>query len=139
MKKIRTIRAMRARENLSRQKASGVLSRLSEELNKCRNVAEDLKKLADEKTSLSGEVSGYAFQSDRHLIMKLMSQKEIMNNRQDFLTVEMDNMSKNLSEIQSKIQLLEKKEKEEYLEQNKMRDQKFDDELQVYRKRELAH
>lgn len=126
---------MRARENLSRQKASGVLSRLSEELNKCRNVAEDLKKLADEKTSLSGEVSGYAFQSDRHLIMKLMSQKEIMNNRQDFLTVEMDNMSKNLSEIQSKIQLLEKKEKEEYLEQNKMRDQKFDDELQVYRKR----
>jgi chaperonin cofactor prefoldin len=135
MKKIRTIRAMRARENLSRQKASGVLSRLSEELNKCRNVAEDLKKLADEKTSLSGEVSGYAFQSDRHLIMKLMSQKEIMNNRQDFLTDEMDNMSKNLSELQSKIQLLEKKEKEEYLEQNKMRDQKFDDELQVYRKR----
>lgn len=135
MKKIRTIRAMRARENLSRQKASGALSRLSEELNKCRNVAEDLKQLADEKTSLLGEVSGYAFQSDRHLIMKLMSQKEIMNNRQDFLTVEMDNMSKNLSEIQSKIQLLEKKEKEEYLEQHKMRDQKFDDELQVYRKR----
>ena len=114
MKKIRTIRAMRARENLSRQKASGALSRLSEELNKCRNVAEDLKQLADEKTSLLGEVSGYAFQSDRHLIMKLMSQKEIMNNRQDFLTVEMDNISKNLSEIQSKIQLLEKKEKEEY-------------------------
>ena len=135
MKKIRTIRAMRARENLSRQKASGALSRLSEELNKCRNVAEDLKQLADEKTSLLGEVSGYAIQSDRHLIMKLMSQKEIMNNRQDFLTVEMDNMSKNLSEIQSKIQLLEKKEKEEYLEQNKIRDQKFDDELQVYRKR----
>lgn len=135
MKKIRTIRAMRAREKLSRQKASGALSRLSEELNKCRNVAEDLKQLADEKTSLLGEVSGYAFQSDRHLIMKLMSQKEIMNNRQDFLTVEMDNMSKNLSEIQSKIQLLEKKEKEEYLEQNKIRDQKFDDELQVYRKR----
>lgn len=135
MKKIRTIRAMRARENLSRQKASGALSRLSEELNKCRNVAEDLKQLADEKTSLLGEVSGYAFQSDRHLIMKLMSQKEIMNNRQDFLTVEMDNISKNLSEIQSKIQLLEKKEKEEYLEQHKMRDQKFDDELQVYRKR----
>jgi len=80
-------------------------------------------------------VSGYAFQSDRHLIMKLMSQKEIMNNRQDFLTVEMDNMSKNLSEIQSKIQLLEKKEKEENLEQHKMRDQKFDDELQVYKKR----
>ena len=135
MKKIRTIRAMRARENLSRQKASGALSRLSEELNKCRNVAEDLKQLADEKTSLLGEVSGYAFQSDRHLIMKLMSQKEIMNNRQDFLTVEMDNISKNLSEIQSKIQLSEKKEKEEYLEQHKMRDQKFDDELQVYRKR----
>lgn len=135
MKKIRTIRAMRARENLSRQKASGALSRLSEELNKCRNVAEDLKQLADEKTSLLGEVSGYAFQSDRHLIMKLMSQKEIMNNRQDFLTVEMDNISKNLSEIQSKIQLLEKKEKEEYLEQHKMRDQKFDDEIQVYRKR----
>ena len=135
MKKIRTIRAMRARENLSRQKASGALSRLSEELNKCRNVAEDLKQLADEKTSLLGEVSGYAFQSDRHLIMKLMSQKEIMNNRQDFLTVEMDNISKNLSEIQSKIQLLEKKEKEEYLEQHKMRDQKCDDELQVYRKR----
>jgi hypothetical protein len=67
--------------------------------------------------------------------MKLMSQKEIMNNRQDFLTVEMDNMSKNLSEIQSKIQLLEKKEKEENLEQHKMRDQKFDDELQVYKKR----
>ena len=126
---------MRAREKLSRQKASGALSRLSEELNKCRNVAEDLKQLADEKTSLLGEVSGYAFQSDRHLIMKLMSQKEIMNNRQDFLTVEMDNISKNLSEIQSKIQLLEKKEKEEYLEQHKMRDQKFDDELQVYRKR----
>ena len=64
-----------------------------------------------------------------------MSQKEIMNNRQDFLTVEMDNMSKNLSEIQSKIQLLEKKEKEENLEQHKIRDQKFDDELQVYKKR----
>jgi hypothetical protein len=47
----------------------------------------------------------------------------------------MDNMSKNLSEIQSKIQLLEKKEKEENLEQHKMRDQKFDDELQVYKKR----
>ena len=135
MKKFITIKAIRARENLSRQKASGALSRLSEELNKCRNVAEDLKQLAEEKTSLSGEVSGYAFQSDRYLIMKLMSQKEIMNNRQDFLTVEMDNMSKNLSEIQSKIQLLEKKEKEEYLKQHKMLEQKFDDELQVFRKR----
>ncbi len=135
MTKIRTIKVMRARENLSRQKASGALSKLSDELEKCRNVAEDLKQLADEKTKLSGKVSSYAFQSDRHLIMKLMSQKEIMNNRQDFLKDEMESMSKNLSAIQSKIQLLEKKEREEYIKQRQIRDRKSDEELQVTKKR----
>ena len=135
MTKIRTIKVMRARENLSRQKASGALSKLSEELDKCRNVAEDLKQLANEKTKLSGKVSGYAFQSDRHLIMKLMSQKEIMNNRHDFLKDEVESMSKNLSVIQSKIQLLEKKEQEEYIKQRKIRDRKSDEELQVTKKR----
>ena len=97
---------MTKRHAISRMRAAEVLNKLDNELENCRRVTDELNELANEKTSMSEVSTSYLFQAERYLIMKLMAQKEILLNRQDYLSNEISSASKNVSVIQSKIDFI---------------------------------
>ena len=82
------------------------------------------------------EVStSYLFQAERYLVMKLMAQKEILLNRQDYLSDEISSASKNVSAIQSKIDFINEL-KLQKLGELKAKQRDFEEqELQTMKKR----
>ena len=107
MSKIKILDLMKKKELVSRQSASDVVGKLNAELEKCRRVANDIDEIARQKSSFSKKSDCYSFQSDRQLLLKLMEQKEILVNRQEFLTDEKQSATWQLSKIQKKIEYLE--------------------------------
>ena len=85
MSKIKILDLMRKKELVSRQSASAVVGKLDAELEKCIRVTNDIDEIAHQKSSFSKKSDCYSFQSDRQLLLKLMEQKEILLNRQEFL------------------------------------------------------
>ena len=107
MKKLRVLDLMGKKQLLSRQRASEVVSKLDSELTNCKKITNDLEELANEKSKSLGPVNSYSFQAERQLVIKLMAQKQILLNRQDFLVDEISSASKGVSAIQAKIDFLE--------------------------------
>jgi len=106
MKKIKVLDLMTKRHAISRMRAAEVLNKLDNELENCRRITDELNELANEKSSTTEVSTSYLFQAERYLVMKLMAQKEILLNRQDYLSDEISSASKNVSAIQSKIDLI---------------------------------
>lgn len=106
MKKIKVLDLMTKRHAISRMRAAEVLNKLDSELEHCRRVTDELNELANEKSNTTEVSTSYLFQAERYLVMKLMAQKEILLNRQDYLSDEISSASKNVSAIQSKIDLI---------------------------------
>ena len=135
MKKIKVLDLMTKRHAISRMRAAEVLNKLDNELEDCRRVTDELNELANEKTSMSEVSTSYLFQAERYLIMKLMAQKEILLNRQDYLSDEISSASKNVHAIQSKIDRI-KELKLQKLGEFKAKKQDFEEqELQTMKKR----
>ena len=126
---------MTKRHAISRMRAAEVLNKLDNELEDCRRVTDELNELANEKTSMSEVSTSYLFQAERYLIMKLMAQKEILLNRQDYLSDEISSASKNVHAIQSKIDRI-KELKLQKLGEFKTKKQDFEEqEFQTMKKR----
>ena len=126
---------MTKRHAISRMRAAEVLNKLDNELEDCRRVTDELNELANEKTSMSEVSTSYLFQAERYLIMKLMAQKEILLNRQDYLSDEISSASKNVNAIQSKIDRI-KEIKLQKLGEFKTKKQDFEEqEFQTMKKR----
>ena len=106
MKKIKVLDLMTKRHAISRMRAAEVMNKLDSELEHCRRVTDELNELANEKSNTTEVSTSYLFQAERYLVMKLMAQKEILLNRQDYLSDEISSASKNVSAIQSKIDLI---------------------------------
>ena len=135
MKKIKALDLMTKRHSISRMRAAEILNKLDNELENCRRVTDELNELASEKSVTSEVSTSYLFQAERFLVMKLMAQKEILLNRQDYLSDEISSASKNVSSIQSKIDLI-KELKLQKLGELKAKQQDFEDqELQTMKKR----
>ena len=135
MKKIKVLDLMTKRHAISRMRAAEVLNKLDNELENCRRVTDELNELANEKSSISEVSTSYLFQAERYLVMKLMAQKEILLNRQDYLSDEISSASKNVSAIQSKIDLINEL-KLQKLGELKAKQQDFEEqELQTMKKR----
>jgi chaperonin cofactor prefoldin len=135
MKKIKVLDLMTKRHAISRMRAAEVLNKLDNELEDCRRVTDELNELANEKTSMSEVSTSYLFQAERYLIMKLMAQKEILLNRQDYLSDEISSASKNVNAIQSKIDRI-KEIKLQKLGEFKTKKQDFEEqEFQTMKKR----
>jgi chaperonin cofactor prefoldin len=116
-------------------RAAKVLNKLDNELENCRRVTDELNELANEKSSISEVSTSYLFQAERYLVMKLMAQKEILLNRQDYLSDEISSASKNVNAIQSKIDRI-KELKLKKLGEFKTKKQDFEEqELQTMKKR----
>ena len=126
---------MTKRHSISRMRAAEVLNKLDNELENCRRVTDELNELANEKSSISEVSTSYLFQAERYLVMKLMAQKEILLNRQDYLSDEISSASKNVNAIQSKIDRI-KELKLKKLGEFKTKKQDFEEqELQTMKKR----
>ena len=118
MKKIKLLKLLEARAQLKRQKESQEVDRLNTEVVKCSKIALDLDDISREKASDIQPQNVYAFKSDRHLIMKVMQQKEIINNREDFLKDELKSAIGNLSKTSAKLDRL-KRAKDQVLSSKK--------------------
>ena len=99
---------MEVRAQLKRQKESQEVDRLNTEVVKCSKIALDLDDISREKASDVQPQNVYTFKSDRHLIMKVMQQKEIINNREDFLKDELKSAIGKLSKTSAKIDRLKR-------------------------------
>ena len=108
MKKIKLLKLLEARAQLKRQKESQEVDRLNTEVVKCSKIALDLDDISREKASDIQPQNVYTFKSDRHLIMKVMQQKEIINNREDFLKDELKSAIGNLSKTSAKLDRLKR-------------------------------
>ena len=135
MKKIKVLDLMTKRHAISRMRAAEVMNKLDSELEHCRRVTDELNELANEKSNTTEVSTSYLFQAERYLVMKLMAQKEILLNRQDYLSDEISSASKNVNAIQSKIDLI-KELKLQKLGELKAKQQDFEEqELQTMKKR----
>ena len=135
MKKLRILDLMGKKQLLSRQRASEVVSKLDSELTNCKKITNDLEELANEKSKSLGPVNSYSFQAERQLVMKLMAQKQILLNRQDFLVDEISSASKGVSAIQAKIDFLEDAKSNELRKAHANRSNLEEEELQITKKR----
>ena len=135
MKKLRVLDLMGKRQLLSRQRATEVVNKLDSELANCKKITNDLEELANEKSKSLGPINSYSFQAERQLVMKLMAQKQILLNRQDFLVDEISSATKGVSAIQAKINFLEDAKLNEL---KKVQDNRYnleEEELQITKKR----
>ncbi len=135
MKKLRVLDLMGKRQLLSRQRATEVVNKLDSELANCKKITNDLEELANEKSKSLGPINSYSFQAERQLVMKLMAQKQILLNRQDFLVDEISSASKGVSAIQAKINFLEDAKLNELKKVQDNRSNLEEEELQITKKR----
>lgn len=135
MKKLRVLDLMGKRQLLSRQRATEVVNKLDSELTNCKKITNDLEELANEKSKSLGALNSYSFQAERQLVMKLMAQKQILLNRQDFLVDEISSASKGVSAIQAKIDFLEDAKSNELRKAHANRSNREEEELQITKKR----
>lgn len=135
MKKLRVLDLMGKRQLLSRQRATEVVNKLDSELANCKKITNDLEELANEKSKSLGPINSYSFQAERQLVMKLMAQKQILLNRQDFLVDEISSATKGVSAIQAKINFLEDEKLNELKKVQDNRSNLEEEELQITKKR----
>ena len=135
MKKLRVLDLMGKRQLLSRQRATEVVNKLDSELANCKKITNDLEELANEKSKSLGPINSHSFQAERQLVMKLMAQKQILLNRQDFLVDEISSATKGVSAIQAKINFLEDAKLNELKKVQHNRSNLEEEELQITKKR----
>jgi len=84
MKKVKQINLLQTKEKLKQQKTISHLVQIQSEAEKCLKIGKDLEELARDKADEKEVSSTYAFQANRQLVQKLMEQREILLNRQEF-------------------------------------------------------
>ena len=109
MKKIKQLSLLQTKEKLSQRKTISHLVDLKTEAEKCRKVGEELEEITKRKNNENQEINTYAFQADRQLVQKLMEQREIISNRQEFLKQEQAAITKEISNSKAKTNILEKR------------------------------
>ena len=124
MKKIKQLSLLQTKEKLSQRKTISHLVDLKTEAEKCRKIGEELEEITKRKNNENQEITTYAFQADRQLVQKLMEQREIISNRQEFLKQEQVAVTKEISNSKAKSDILEKRktrEKVKVLNKNELK------------------
>ena len=103
---------MQTKEKLNQQKTISHLIDIKTEAEKCKKVGKELEEITKRKNNENQEITTYSFQADRQLVHKLMEQREILSNRQEFLKQEQVAITKVISNSKAKADILEKKKQE---------------------------
>ena len=113
MRKIKQINLLQTKEKLNQRKTISHLESLNAEADKCKKVSKELEEIAKEKNNEINKASAYSFQANRQLLQKLMEQREILVNRQEFLINEKMAVTSKVSQSKAKNDLLERKKLQE--------------------------
>ena len=135
MKKIKQLNLMQTKEQLSQRKTISHLVDLKIEAEKCRKVSKELEEITKRKNNENQEINAYSFQADRQLVHKLMEQREILSNRQEFLTQEQVAITKEITNSKAKTDILEKKKLKEKVKVLNKNDLKLEDQYNQISKR----
>ena len=124
MKKIKQLSLLQTKEKLNQRKTISHLVDLKTEAEKCKKVGKELEEITKRNNNEYQEINTYTFQADRQLVQKLMEQREIISNRQEFLKQEQVAITKEISKSKAKSDILEKrktKEKVKVLNKNELK------------------
>ena len=135
MKKIKQLNLMQTKEKLNQQKTISHLIDIKTEAEKCKKVGKELEEITKRKNNENQEITTYSFQADRQLVQKLMEQREILSNRQEFLKQEQVAITKVISNSKAKADILEKKKLKEKVKVVNKNDLKLEDQYRQIIKR----
>ena len=127
MKKIKQLNLLQTKEKLNQRKTISHLVGLKTEAEKCRKVSKELEEITKRKNNKNQEITTYSFQADRQLVQKLMEQREIISNRQEFLKQEQVAINREISNSKAKTDILEKKKLKEKVKVLNKNDLKLED------------
>lgn len=111
MKKVKQIGLLQTKEKLNQNKTISHLANIELEVEKCLKVENELEEIAKQKSSERERVSSYSFQANRHLVQKVMEQREIIQNRQEYLAKEKIAAAQEISRSKAKTDVLEKRKR----------------------------
>jgi|TARA_B100000161_G_C33306043_1_gene304984 hypothetical protein len=111
MKKVKQIGLLQTKEKLNQNKTISHLADIELEVEKCLKVENELEEIAKQKSSERERVSSYSFQANRHLVQKVMEQREIIQNRQEYLAKEKIAAAQEISRSKAKTDVLEKRKR----------------------------
>ena len=127
MKKVKQINLLQTKEKLKQQKTISHLVQIQSEAEKCLKIGKDLEELAKDKADEKEMGSTYAFQANRQLVQKLMEQREILLNRQEFLEQEKIATSIEINRSMAKNEVLEKRKLQERATDSRKKNAKIDE------------
>ena len=134
MRRLKTFELLKKRESVLRQKTISQLNEVSADAEKCRNIRTELDKLLKEKHFESHELNANSFITDRHLIHKMMDQKEILENRLEYLETERLTAITDLDKSKEKLKFFEKRRLELKTKQQSALELKKDENANLSRK-----
>lgn len=126
---------MQTKEKLNQRKTISHLIDIKTEAEKCKKVGKELEEITKRKNNENQEITTYSFQADRQLVHKLMEQREILSNRQEFLKQEQVAITKVISNSKAKADILEKKKLKEKVKVLNKNDLKLEDQYNQISKR----
>ena len=127
MKKVKQINLLQTKEKLKQQKIISHLAQIQSEAEKCLKIGKNLEELARDKADEKEVGSTYAFQANRQLVQKLMEQREILLNRQEYLEQEKIATSIEINRSMAKNEVLEKRKLQERATDSRKKNAKIDE------------
>ena len=127
MKKVKQINLLQTKEKLQQQKTISHLVQIQSETEKCIKIGNDLEELAKDKANDTEVANAYAFQANRQLMQKVMEQREILLNRQEYLEQEKIATSIEINQSIAKNEVLEKRKLKEKLIDARKKNTKIDE------------
>ena len=124
---MKQINLLQTKEKLKQQKTISHLVQIQSETEKCIKIGNDLEELAKDKANDKEVANAYAFQANRQLMQKLMEQREILLNRQEYLEQEKIATSIEINRSKAKNEVLEKRKLKEKLIDARKKNTKIDE------------
>ncbi len=129
MSKSKKFDLLRVKEQVKRQKSINDLNQLNLDAEKCEKISNALLLLLNEGYSQTAQVGVNTFVSNRHLMQRMMDQKEVISNRIEFLDHEKASLIQELVKSKVKDELLLKKKIEIEKQEQEDRFKKNDESL----------
>ena len=109
MRKLKRFDLLKVKERLARQKTITQLNEVSSDEKKCKSISDELSKLLNDKSLINEKLEATTFIVDRHLVHKMMDQKQVLNNRIEFLRNEKSAALVELNKSKVKLETIEKR------------------------------
>jgi hypothetical protein len=112
LKKLKKFDLLQIKEKLKMQKSICDLNGLEADTEKCQKISNELQMLLEEYNSNVEKIGVNSFKTARHLMHKMLDQKEVLLNRLEFLENEKSVILEEVTKSQVKREIFIKKQAE---------------------------